>query len=332
MSESSYQLTASVIVPVRNGRHFLRRLLPALESQTLPRERFEVIIADDGSTDGLIDGIAAESDWLFISRGEARNSFAARNRGAALARGSLLVFTDADCVPEPDWLEKGIKATADSDVVAGGVKFILPEKRTIWTLLDVELTKNQKRAVERGNAETANLFVRRELFDDLDGFETTTNHHGDYDFSNRVVRAGARLTFGPDAVVLHPTRNTARPVLQFLWEANHSYGYRMGLRHQRADAISVSHWLPIVRILGPFRRPGRHVTFDRAWFEYNGIQPTLTERLVATAIIHGLLPPMTGVAQLIGWIAGRVRASSPQTARLTPGRSPDATTSDYSQK
>lgn len=304
MRRISNNLIATVIVPVRNGRHFLRKLIPALEAQSVGRDRFEVIIADDGSTDGLIDGIAVESDWLRVSRDEPANGFAARNRAATLARSNILVFTDADCLPDADWLEAGIRALQGSDIVAGAIKFVVPRERTVWTLLDVEMTKNQARNVTWGNTDSANLFVRRELFEKVEGFETTTTSHSDYDFGHRCVAAGGRLVFGAAALVHHPTRNTARPFLRFISDAHYAYAYRMGERRKRAAAFSVSHWLPVVRAAGPFRRAGRYLTLDDQWLSYNGIEPTLSERFRAVAIIHLLLPGLTGIAQIVGWLNG----------------------------
>ena len=104
------ELAASVIVPVRNGRRHLEELLAALSGQTLPRDRFEVLIGDDGSTDGSTDGLATADGWVRVFSGPPRSSYAARNRAARAARAETLAFCDADCLPEPDWLEKGIAA------------------------------------------------------------------------------------------------------------------------------------------------------------------------------------------------------------------------------
>jgi glycosyltransferase involved in cell wall biosynthesis len=299
-----------VIVPVRNGRHFLRKLIPALEAQTVGRDRFEVIIADDGSTDGLIDGIAVESNWLRVSHGEPSTSFAARNRGAALARSDIFAFTDADCIPEGDWLEAGVRALAGADAVAGGIKFMVPAERTVWTLLDVQWTKNQERNVARGDTDTANLFVRRRLFEELGGFETTTHSHGDYDFGNRCVAGGASLVFSGDALVHHPTRDAPRPFLTFVWQAHSSYGHRMALRRQRPNAFSPSHWLPFISALRSWRRSGRFSTLDKRWLSYNGIEPTLSERVRLAAINNAVMPGLTGTAQIFGWLEGRRGARS----------------------
>src|SRR6185295_6604648 len=109
--------------------------------------------------------------------------YAARNRAARAARAETLAFCDADCLPEPDWLEKGIAAVegdATGRVAAGRIRFVVPPRPTVWTLIDMDTTKDHRREVEIGNAETANLFVRREFFERLGGFDDSIPEHGDF--------------------------------------------------------------------------------------------------------------------------------------------------------
>ena len=104
--------------------------------------------------------------------------------------GDILAFCDADCVPEPGWLEHGIAALESADLVAGRIRFISPARRTVWTLIDMDTSKNQKALAARGLAETANLFIRRELFDRFDGFDTSDNGYGDYELVQALCRVG----------------------------------------------------------------------------------------------------------------------------------------------
>ena len=92
-------LLASVVVPAYNGAHFLPRCLASLQKQTHPR--VEIIVVDDGSTDGTPDLVQAPVRLL--STGGRKGAGAARNDGAKAAAGDVLFFTDADVVaPPPD--------------------------------------------------------------------------------------------------------------------------------------------------------------------------------------------------------------------------------------
>src|SRR5260221_238580 len=113
------------------------------------------------------------------------------------------------------------------DVAAGLIRFIPPQRTTAWTILDVDSSKDHERQVRNGNAETANLFVARELFDRVGGFDESLPEHGDFDFAQRCVEAGARLAFAPEAAVWHPTRDRARPLLRTLWIMNRWYAARV---------------------------------------------------------------------------------------------------------
>jgi GT2 family glycosyltransferase len=298
-------LRVSVVVPVRNRNEYLRILLDALERQTIPREQFEVLIGDDGSTDGSTDQLATEDGWIRVFRGAARNSYAARNRAARAARAPVLAFVDSDCKPEPLWLEEGLKALADADAVAGGIRFILPERRTVWTLIDMETTKDHESQVTRGNAETANLFVRQELFERLGGFDDTLPEHGDFDFAERIVASGARLVYAPDVLVHHPARTTAKSYLRMHWVMNRWYAAREARAGRRPSALKLRCWVPAVSVVRGRRRLGFSLLLDRRILSANGVQPGLRDELAALPLTYVVLPYLRGIAQLRGWLDGR---------------------------
>ena len=301
------ELAASVIVPVRNGRLHLELLLAALEKQTLPRERFEVLIGDDGSTDGSTDDLETEGGWLRVLKGGPRSSYAARNRAAGAARAPILAFCDADCQPEPGWLEAGIAAVESAEpetLAAGRVRFLVPDRPTVWTLVDMDTTKDHRREVEIGNAETANLFVRREFFERLDGFDDTIPEHGDFDFALRAVAAGAHLSYAPEAVVWHPTRDTAKPFLRMVWIMHRWYAAREVRDGRRPLGLKLRWWVTPLHARWR-RRSGRSFGLDRWWLGQNGVTPRLRDNVRAVPIIYVLMPVIAGVAQLRGWWDGR---------------------------
>lgn len=298
-------IVASVIVPVRNAKAELRALISALRQQTTPRHSFEVVVGDDGSTDRSVDGLETTDGWLRVTSGPPQTSYAARNRAVALARAPILAFCDADCRPEPTWLEAGLAALAGADIVAGRIRFALPPRRTIWTLLEMELSKNAELHARLGRAETANLFVRRDLFERLGGFDPTLPSHGDFDFVARCVAGGAKLLFAPDAVVWHATRESPKWLLEKIWLVNWAYAVREGRIGGRPYATRARWWVPVVPTLRARRRFGCSLGLDRRQLAANGVEPTWWDELRALPMLYVLLPYLAGLAQLVGWREGR---------------------------
>jgi glycosyltransferase involved in cell wall biosynthesis len=198
----------SVVVPARNAAATVGRTLAALAAQDLAGP-WEVIVVDDDSSDGTAEvARAAPGEVTLVSEGP-MGAAAARNRGAAAARAEVLAFTDADCFPTPRWLSAGLAALAGADVVQGRVapdpgQPLGPFDRTLW--IDAE----------RGFYETANLFVSRELFERVGGFDDWLDTGGgkhigeDVWFGWSAVRAGGRTRFCAEALVHHAVfRRTA---------------------------------------------------------------------------------------------------------------------------
>ena len=208
MSEAG--LDVSVVVPCHAAGATVIPLLEALRAQDLEPDRYEVIVVDPGAdgTRRLLEDI--EAGWtspprLSVVKGPLREGPAAkRNLGASLARGRVLAFTDADCIPEPDWLSRGLAAIdRGAQLVQGAVKppddaRRHPLSHAIHVMSDV------------GLHETSNMFYERALFERLGGFTTRYfRRYGapfgeDADLGWRARRDGASYAFELRAVVRHP--------------------------------------------------------------------------------------------------------------------------------
>lgn len=307
-------LLASVIVPVRAGdARALPGLLAALRAQTIPTSRFEVVVADDGSTEGIEPAGPDEAPSVRVSAGPPLGSNAARNRAARLARAPILAFCDADCLPEPGWLESGLAALHDAGLVAGAIRRSAPARATIWTLLDIDSFLDQRRAVRGGVAVTANLFVRASLYRAVGGLDESLHYYGDYDFALRCRAAGARLVFGPSAVVIHPTIDDARTFLRKVWATNASYGWSEGRRSRRPDALRLREWIPLVQTVRARRRAGRPIRVERSRLAESGVRPALRRDTVALLLQYLALPYVARVAQVAGWRAARAGRANPDS-------------------
>jgi len=201
----------SVIVPVLNDARRLDGCLAALERQTYPPDRYEVRVVDNGSTDGSGDVVARFPHTLLAHEREA-GSYAARNRGIALARGDVLCFTDADCIPADDWLAAGTRAveqTSGRGVVGGRVELFYrtPGQPTACELYETVFDFDQERFVTAGRfAMTANLFTTAAVIRHVGRFDARLKSAGDREWGNRAHAAGHPLSFASHVLVRHPAR------------------------------------------------------------------------------------------------------------------------------
>jgi len=194
------QVQVSVVVPAHDAAATLPATLAALEAQEIEAP-FEVIVVDDGSKDRTAQ-LAERAGVRVVRNRRPLGPGAARNAGVAASTGSALAFTDADCVPTRGWLAAGVEALATAGLVQGRVEpppgvRVGPFDRTLWVTGPV------------GLFESANLFVRREVFESLGGFDdglldVAGAHFGeDISFGWRARRAGVATGFCDRALVHH---------------------------------------------------------------------------------------------------------------------------------
>lgn len=200
-------MDASVIVPAYNASQTIERCLTALRAQNFPRTRFEIIVVDDGSTDET-PAIVTRMPEVRLIRGEHRGAAAARNLGAQHARGEILLFTDADCEPMPDWITQMLAPFADETIV--GAKGVYRTRQREWIARFVQLEyaeKYARMARERfiDFIDTYSAAYRREVFLRHNGFDESFPGATveDQEFSFRLARQGYRMIFAPQAMVYH---------------------------------------------------------------------------------------------------------------------------------
>jgi len=226
----------SVIVPVYNHRKALALCLEALEAQTYPRDRHEIIVVDNASEDALAP-VLREYPRVRVVTEATPGSYPARNRGLAVARGEVIAFTDADCVPSPDWIASGVHAlrrSPDSGVIAGRIRltFRAPARPTAIDLYSSLTSKRQHVNVERGFSETANLFTWRAVVDRVGGFDPELRARGDTIWGRRVGAAGYAIVYAEDVCVSHP----APALATFVRRVRRMVGGRYDIRRRSGIA------------------------------------------------------------------------------------------------
>jgi GT2 family glycosyltransferase len=210
----------SVVVPFRGTDAEAARLagrLALLDTEGAD----EMIVADN--TDG---GVAAlrESVAQVVRAGGERSSYHARNVAAGLARNEWILFLDADCEPPPDLLDRYFEAPVPDDcgILAGaitgleGQDSLLARYTRDRAFYDGERGLGANGTLEGGAAPTANLMIRRDVFEAVGGFAEGIRSGGDFDLCWRVQGAGWRLLRRPGARVAHSHREDWRSFLSML--------------------------------------------------------------------------------------------------------------------
>lgn len=205
----------SVIIPTYRQWELLYACLNSLRHQSVPKENFEVVIVNNDAGDSCPYELPATNMRLIV---EPRpGSYAARNTGIHAASGSVLAFTDADCIPEEQWLERGVKALLESEApafVGGRINVFArtPNHPNRWERFDQFFGFDQKKYGSSGFFVTANVFYERQTVESLGGFSEARLSGGDAEMGLRATAAGYHAIYEHGAIVYHPARNTRRAI------------------------------------------------------------------------------------------------------------------------
>lgn len=196
----------SVIVPAYNAARTIDRCLGSLRDQTVDRASYEVIVVDDGSTDStprVVKGFSVK-----YIRQSNRGPATARNAGAREAKGKIILFTDADCVPDKDWIQEMARPFADPSVsaVKGAYRTLQPSVVARFSQIEFEERFEMlKKAPSIDMVDTYSAAFRKEVFLGAGGFDTSfpVANNEDTELSYRLSNSGHRMVFNPRAVVCH---------------------------------------------------------------------------------------------------------------------------------
>lgn len=221
----------SVVIPVLNEERYLGACLASLMASTYPKEGYEILLVDNGSTDRTLE-IARGFGDVSIHVKENAKVGAVRNYGVRQARGKIIVFLDSDCVVRPDWLADGVgRLTANPSSVAGGHYLLRDDPSWLekYWILTSSVQTNPGTSLLGGC-----IFIPKEIFEQIDGFDESLNAGEDSDLTARLKDQQYHVEVGPSLSVVHlgyPSR-IGPFIARQLW---HSSDYINGLPHTLRD-------------------------------------------------------------------------------------------------
>jgi glycosyltransferase involved in cell wall biosynthesis len=201
---STSVVSISVIIPALNEEKMIGRCLESLTRLAFARDRFEVLVVDNGSRDNTLAIVESFTDRLYLKvlqQAGVRIS-ALRNLGARTASGDILAFLDADCLAPAEWLDR-IFALAPADGAGVlGAHYLLPEDSS-WVGRTWHRYQEAPKSGEVSHVPAGDLIMRREDFLKLGGFDESIQTNEDYELCDRARKAGMNVRAFPQIGVVH---------------------------------------------------------------------------------------------------------------------------------
>ena len=201
-------INVSVIIPIYNQEDNIKECALALLNQTYPRDQYELLFIDNGSTDKTSE-ILASLDIPITKYTDKKNSYAARNYGLSIAKGKVIAFIDGDCIACPGWIEEGLKAlnSLGSNLIGGKIIFSYNSPICTSQLLDSIIHLQNFDNVKYRNASvTANLFAEKEIFSKIGNFPEGTKSGADIRFTAYAASKGYKISYSERALIHHESR------------------------------------------------------------------------------------------------------------------------------
>jgi glycosyltransferase involved in cell wall biosynthesis len=197
----------SIVVPAHHASETIDRCLDALSRQTVPRESYEIIVVDDGSSDGTRIRVESHAGGRLLTQARSGPA-AARNLGVQHANGGIVLFTDADCEPAPDWIEQMLVPFREEQVV--GVKgiYLSHQRETVARFVQIEYEDRYDRMAHQASIDFVDTYAagyRRHILLAHGGFDPTFPEASveDQELSFRLAEQGYTMVFAPLARVYH---------------------------------------------------------------------------------------------------------------------------------
>lgn len=199
----------TIVVTVYNAEQTIGRCLDSVTKLEYPKEKLQVIVVDDGSTDNSLN-IVKEYDVNLIRKNHGGYP-SAMNSGIRSAHGSIIVIIDSDIIVTEDWLFKVLEEFVDSKVGIVGGYVATIETKSFWSRLagyEIEDRYDKIRSKYVDYVSTTCTAYRKEVFNDVGLFDERLRRDSDEDFVHRAFRAGWKIVLRKDAVCFHEWKSS----------------------------------------------------------------------------------------------------------------------------
>jgi glycosyltransferase involved in cell wall biosynthesis len=244
----------SIVIPAYNAGPALKETIEGCLHQDYPEDKLEVIVVDDGSSDGT-SSVVKKYPVIYIYQ-ENRGPASARNRGWRAAKGEIVFFIDSDCVPEREWVKKLVEEYGPEQVGGvGGSYDIRNPRSSLARLIHSEiLARHRIMPRETLFLGSFNVSYRHSVLENVGGFDESFRWASgeDNDLSYRVTKAGYKLIFRPDVKVGH--LHTERLGKYLKEQYRHGY-WRVKLYKLHPDMMSGDDYSSIRDFLPPVLAP-----------------------------------------------------------------------------
>ena len=251
----------SVVIPNLNQRDRLAKTLEAFRSQSYPSDRIEIIVIDNGSSDGSQE-VAKYYDArlrIFESR---KNPYICRNIGIRTARYHWIALTDSSCIPNENYLLEMTSVHQNADLVVGERDFEVSKDSTLGEIVDsLHFMRNHEFLNTRTVFPTGTMFFHRSLVDEIGYFREDMRSGADFIWTDKVKRAGKCIAYAAKAKVLYAGTSFPR-----LFRKAHRDGWGHGTMAREKGTFS---WLDGVwRLRPPSPNYVRYILANRGKPEY----------------------------------------------------------------